>query len=588
MTTTPSTEQLAQADRDDGLPVPRAALLELGLAEDQVEAALAAAPLVVAFQADRVPGAHFDVARVRRALRALATFRHTKGRWAGLPMRLGQGLDPWQVVWVIAPVFGWVHYDAEVGAVVRVIRAVWVEVPRKNGKSTISAGVANVLLLADGEDGAEVYAAAGDRMQAGRVFEDAKRMCLTSKQARGRVQCLAEVIRVPRTGGVFRVLSRIAEAAHGLNVSGAVVDEVHVHKRRDLVDAIETGTGAREQPLVLFITTADEATDGSIYDEKHNYTRKVASRIVEDPTHYGVIWAADDSDDPFAESTWRKANPGLGISPSLSYLRKEANKARTTPSYFPTFCRLHLNRRMRDTSRLIDMRSWDSTAGMVDLEKLAKRRAWGGLDLSATSDFTAWWMGVETDQPGIELEFFWRFWVPEERVEDIQRQLQVPLPTWIKEGLVTATEGNVIDYLAVQADIIADCGKVDMQRISYDRMFAGQLVQEVDAALKGVEVVPVAQTFLGLSPAIKELHRLLGRSGEQTSEGRVRHGGNPVARWMASVVEGKGDGQDNWKLVKPERFKSQARIDGMSALVTGLDGYLRRKRQVRRQVVVMR
>jgi len=566
--------------RSTDLPVPHEALLELGLTPEQIDEAARARPLVVAFQANRAEGAWFDVERVRKVLRALAAFKHTKGRWAGLPLRLGKGLAPWQVVWIIAPVFGWVRYDDEVDAVVRVIRVAWVEVPRKNGKSTISSGIGNVLLLADGEIGAEVYAAAGDKLQARRVFDDAKRMCLTSKAARSRVEPLAEVIRVPKTGGIFRVLSKVAEAAHGLNVSGAIIDEVHVHKRRDLVDAIETGTGARTQPLVVFITTADEATEGSIYDEKHNYTRKVAEGIVDDPTHYGVIWAAEDTDDPFDEATWRKANPGLGVSPSLSYLRKEAQKARTTPSYFPTFCRLHLNRRMRDRSRLIDLRQWDACGGIVDLARLKGRRAWGGLDLSAVSDLTAWWLGVESPTPGIELEMIWRYFVPEERVEDLERQLQVPLSRWVAEGWVIATEGNVIDYARVRDVVLADCQVVDIQRISYDRMFAGQMVQEIDAELKGVDVVPVAQTFVGQSPAIKELLRLLGVSGKGAEAGRLRHGGDPVTRWMASVVEARTDGQDNLRLVKPDRAKSQARIDGISAMVTGLDGYLRRPRTV--------
>ncbi|WP_431903664.1 terminase large subunit [Nonomuraea sp. bgisy101] len=579
MTTTCST--------DVQLPVPRDALLELGLTEAQIDQAAAAAPLVVAFQADQQEGAWFDVERARKALRALAKFRHTKGRWAGQPFQLGRGLDPWQVVWILAPIFGWVFFDEEIGRVVRVIRTAWIEVPRKNGKSTISSGIANVLLLADGEVGAEVYAAAGSKDQAGRVFEDAKRMCLTSKAARSRVDALAEVIRVPRTGGILRALSKIAETAHGLNVSGGVIDEIHVHKKRDLVDAIETGTGARDQPLIIFITTADEADEGTIYDEKHSYTRKVADGVIEDPSHYGVIWAAGETDDPFAESTMRKANPGLGVSPTLRYLRKEAAKARTTPSYFPTYCRLHLNRRMRDSSRLVDLRTWDAVAGDVDLEALAGRRAWAGLDLSAVSDLTAWWMGIESPDPGIELEFAWRFWVPGDRVADLERQLQVPLSRWIEQGWITATEGDVIDYATVQTTVEADCRALDMQRIGYDRMFAGQMVQELDAALRGVDVVPIAQTFLGQSPAVKELQRLLGRSGEQAGPGRIRQGGNPVARWMASVVEVKDDGQDNLRLVKPDRRKSQARIDGMAACVTGLDGYLRRPKKKSSKMTVM-
>jgi phage terminase large subunit-like protein len=576
MTQTPSTDEL---------PVPREALVELGLTAEQIEQAIAARPTTVAFQADRPEGSYFDVERMRKALRALAAFKHTKGRWAGMPMRVGQGLAPWQVMWVIAPVFGWVYYDEEVDAVVRVIRTVWIEVPRKNGKSTVSSGIGNVLLLADGEIGAEVYAAAGDRTQAGRVFDDAKKMCLTSPHARKRVKPLAEVIVDNKFGGVFRALSKIAEAAHGLNVSGAVIDEVHVHKKRDLVDAIETGTGARTQPLIIFITTADEATDGSIYDEKHNYTQKISKNIVEDPTHYGVIWAADEKDDPFAEATWHKVNPGLGVSPTLSYLRKEAAKARNTPTYFPTFCRLHLNRRMRDATRLIDLNQWDACGGIVDLARLKGQPAWGGFDLSAVSDFTCWWLGVQSPTPGVELEMFFRYFVPEDSVDKLERQLQVPVKQWIAKGFVTQTEGNVIDYTAVKKAALADCRQVNIRRISYDRMFAGQMVQEIDAELKGVETVPVAQTFIGQSPSVKELQRLLGVTETGKAEGKMRHGGDPVTRWMASVVETKNDGQENLRLVKPNRAKSQARIDGIAAMTTGLDGYLRRVKPGLKRVV---
>jgi len=568
MTLTPSTETL---------PAPYESLLELGLTDEDIVKALASKPAVLAFQADKADGARFDVDRAKKVLGALGKFRHTKGRWARdrRRLRLGEGLDPWQVVWVIAPVFGWVAFDPEIDAEVRIIRAVWIEVPRKAGKSTLSSGLANVLLLADGEIGAEVYAAAASLPQAGRVFEDAKKMCLTSPQASKKVRALAGVMTVPHTGGVFRALSKVAETAHGLNVSAAVIDEVHVHKRRDLIDAIETGTGAREQPLIIFITTADEATEGSIYDEKHTYTRNVANGVVQDPTHYGVVWAAGEKDDPFAEETLRKANPGLGTSPTLSYLRKEAAKAKTTPTYFPTFCRLHLNLRMRGQSRLIDLRQWDDALGSCDLEALKRQRAWGGFDLSAVSDLSAWWLGVESKRPGIELEMFWRFWLPEESLEDLERQLMVPLKQWVDEGWISLTDGNVIDYEAIRDAALKDCEHLQIQRISYDRMFAGQMVQEIDTKLKGVEIVPVAQTFYGSSPAVKELQRLLG-SGEARGKPRMLHGPNPVARWMASLVEAKNDGLDNLRLVKPDRQKSQSRIDGMSAMVTGLDGYVRR------------
>lgn len=565
------------------LPVPRDALLELGLSEEQIAEAESARPLVVAFQADRHPGAWFDVERARRALRALGAFKHTKGRWSGVRMRLGEGLDPWQVVWVLAPVFGWVHYDDEIDRIVRVIRTVWVEVPRKNGKSTLSSGVSGVLLLADSEMGAEVYNAAGSTIQAGRVFEDAKRMLLTSPAARRRVEPLKEVVRVPKTGGILRVLSRVAETAHGLNVSGAIVDEVHTLRlRRGLVEAIETGVGARDQPLIVFITTADEAEEGTIYDEKHTYTRNVALGIVNDPGHYGVIWAAKETDDPFVESTWRKANPGLGKSPTLAYMRREAEKAKSSPTYFPSFCRLSLNRRMRDQSLWLDMDKWDECSGAVDRSALRGRRAWGGLDLSAVSDFTAWTVWVEPTRPGAELDLLCRFWVPGERLETLEKKLLVPIRQWVNDGWITATEGDVIDYAAVRAAVIGDSNHLSLQRISYDRMFAGPLVQEMAEVIDEKALLPVAQTYLGLSPACKELERLLGSED-------FRHGGNPVLRWMASVVEVRNDGMDNIRPVKPDRHKSTRRIDGIQAAVTGLDGWLRMSRaeKKRHRITVM-
>ncbi|MBB6439926.1 terminase large subunit [Streptomyces candidus] len=573
--TTRSTRQLSKQDVKDGLPVPRLALLELGLSEEDIAEALARRPLVVANQLYEQPGAYYDVEAARRAVKAIESFKHTKGRWGGSPLKLAH----WQAVWVILPAFGWLYFDEELGRPVRVARTVYVEIPRKNGKSTLSSGIGLTLLMADRETGAEVYAAAASLDQAKRVFDDAKRMATTSKAVRGRADVLTNVIRVPRTGGVFRALSRIAETAHGLNVSGAVIDELHVHKTRDLVDAITTGTGARDQPMVVMITTADDAQEGSIYDEVHGVTEKVAGHVMSDPAHYGVIWAAADNDDPFAEETWRRANPGLGVSPTLAYMRREAEKARTTPSYYPTFLRLSLNIRSRASTRWIDLRRWDANAGMVDEQALKGRRAWGGIDLSAVSDFTAWVLAVESPQPGVEVELVPRFWLPSERLEELQRTLQVPLAEWARQGFLRLTDGDAIDYDAIEKQVLEDCRFFDVQRLGYDRMFAGQLVQNVDRETKrGLVVEPLAQTFLGLSAGCKEMDRLLRMDA-------IRHGGHPVLRWMASVVEVIADGNDNIRTVKPDRGKSAARIDGVQASVMGLSGYLRRPKKKSRVAV---
>jgi phage terminase large subunit-like protein len=570
MTTTCSTDgrfHLTFEDQADELPVPRAALHELGLSDDEIAEALASKPLVVANQAHLKSGAWFDVPAARRAKQAIESFKHTKGRWGGNALLLA----PWQLVWVIAPVFGWLYDDEEAGRPVRVVRTAWVEVPRKNGKSTISSGAALTLLLADREVGPEVYAAAGSLDQAKRVFDDAKRMAQTSRAVRGRVDARAAVLLTPRTGGVLRALSRIAETAHGLNVSGGVIDEVHVHKSRDLVDAIETGTGARDQPLIIFITTADEGDEGTIYDEKHTYTVRVAELVVEDPSHYGVIWAAEEKDDPFAESTWRKANPGLGVSPTLAYLRKEAAKAKVTPSYFPTFCRLHLNRRMRSKVRWLPMPLWDANQGeLTPARRQRFQPAWGGLDLSAVSDLSAWVLVVRSRQPGKELEIIPRFWVPEERCDDLAHQLQMPLRDWVEAGLLTLTEGDAIDYAAIEDQILADSRTYRIQRISYDRMFAGGSLQRIEANPRIAEVTPMSQTYLGMGPASKETERLL-------RERAFVHDGHKVLRWNAGCVEVIRDGNDNIRPVKPKRDESSARIDGIAALVMAVDGYLRRK-----------
>lgn len=549
----------------DDLPVPYDALLELGMSGDEIEDAWNRRPLISALQADEQPGAYFSVEHAARAVRAIESFKHTKGRWGGAPLKLAT----WQKVWVVAPIFGWVYHDEEIDRTVRVIRSALVEVPRKNGKSTLSSGIALTLLLADREMGAEVYAAAGSLEQAGRVAEDAKRMAMTSKAVRGRVEVLRSVIRVPRTGGLFRPLSKIAETAHGLNVSGAIIDELHVHKSRDLVDAILTGTGARDQPLSLFITTADEGKEGTIYDEIHTYNQRCAEGVIQDPQQYGAIWAAPEDADPFDPETWQRANPGLGVSPSLSYIRREAEKAKASPSYLPTFMRLSLNRRMRASTRWFDMPMWDANAGLVEDRRLRGRRAWGGLDLSAVSDLSAWVLAVESRQRGVDLELMAHFWLPEERVDDLAAQTQMPLREWVREGFLTLTEGDAIDYSAIEKQILADCRRLDVQRISYDRMFAGQLVQRLADKTRGVEVTPIAQTYLGMSPGSKELERML-------REGVIRHGGHPVLRWNAACVEVMADGNDNIRPTKPDRATSSARIDGIAAAVMAMDGYLRR------------
>ncbi len=509
----------------------------------------------------QVRGAWWDIDAVVRVIDALCDLKHTKGRWANKPLIP----DPWQIVWVIAPVFGWKHPDGT-----RIIREALVEIPRKNGKSTLSSGFGLILLAADGEEGAEVYAAATTKPQAGIVLDAAKAMVRKSPGLRTRLESLVGVIRFPRRNGIFRVLSSVADAAHGLNVSGGVIDELHVHKNRDLVDVIITGTGSRDQPLIIIITTADDGREGTIYDEKHEYARKLALKIIRDASFYGVIWCADDDDDPFAEDTWKKCNPGYGRSLQKAFIKKEAEKARVTPSYFPTFCRLHLNIRQRPYTRFIDLDRWDKSAGGVIVpERLSGRECYGGLDLSATTDLTSLVLTFP-DAKHEALDVLAFFWMPADGLEDRVKSDHVPYDAWAREGFITLTEGSVIDYESVIDRIVWVRKHFDLRRMSHDRWQAGPVVQSLEK--HGIESVPVGQGFQGMSAGTKELERLY-------LNGAFHHGGNPVLRFCADSVEVQHDKYDNIRPVKPDRSKSTKRVDGITASIMSIDGWMRRPGQ---------
>lgn len=522
-------------------------------------------PLVQTPSPEYVKGAWFDEAAVDRVVKALRALPHTKGRWA----RRALELEPWQLEHIVAPVFGWRYSltdpDPDLAGT-RIVRTAWIEEPRKNGKSTLASGLGIVLLVADGERGPEVYAAAAARAQAKIVHEPAKAMVRGSPALRGKLKVLADVITVPRTGGIFRAVGKAADLAHGLNVSGAIIDEVHIHKTRDLIDALETGTGSREQPLVIFITTADEGEEFSIYAEKHTYTRQVAAGIVKDPSHFGVIWAAEDGDDPFDEKTWEKANPNLGVSVTRAYLQKEADKAKSTPSYRPVFERLHLNLRRRNVTPFLPLDRWDRAAGTWVDKEWNGLVAYGGLDLSTTTDLTAFALDAPTANGSYLAETL--FWLPEERAEDLERAYHLPFLAWAKEGWLNLTEGNVVDYERVRADITRrirelGCGVAE---IAYDPWNATETVLQLEKA--GFAVAPVRQGYPSLSAATKELERLV--MGSTVRKPLYRHRGHPILRWNADCVEVRTDQGGNIKPAKPDRQRSSKRIDGIAAHVNAI------------------
>jgi phage terminase large subunit-like protein len=323
-------------------------------------------------------GFRFDRAAAQHAIDFFGFLRHSKGEWAGQTFELA----PWQV-FVVGCLFGWQQSDG-----LRRFRTAYCAVPRKNGKSTLSAGIGLYLLVSDGEQGAEIYSAATSRDQARIVFDEAKRMVGSSPALQRRVGILINNLHVAATTSRFMPLSSDASTMDGLNVHGAIIDELHAHRNRHVVDVLETATGARRQPLLFEITTAGYDRH-SICFEHHDYSIKVLEGTVPDDSWFAFIAAADEDDDWSAPEVWRKANPNFGLSVKEDDLARKAEKAIALPGAQNAFRRMHLNEWTEQAERWIDVAAWDACDGLIDLDQLRGRPCFGGLDLSTTTDVTA-------------------------------------------------------------------------------------------------------------------------------------------------------------------------------------------------------
>lgn len=494
-----------------------------------------------------VAGAWFDQSAVERVVRFFGHLRHIKGVMGGHPLVL----DPWQIEYLIAPVFGWKNAQG-----FRIVREAWWEMPRKNAKSTLGSGVGLYLLSADREPGAEVYSLAGAKRQARQVFDPARAMVRSgSKEIRDRLLPHRNVIEYPETNGFFEVLASDAGLQHGLNVHGAVIDEVHVHKTRDLIDVVDTATGSRRQPLIIYITTADEDDRTSIYDEKRTYVERLAEGIIEDPSVYGVVFAAPDDADPFAEATWEAANPGIDRSVMRGYLAAKAKKAAASPAFLPTFKRLHLGIRSRPTTAVwLDLDAWDACPDFLP-DDLTGATAWGGLDLASSVDFAAWKIVIPHDDGTVTV--LSRFFLPEVALSR-RGEMQATMQMWAHAGYLTVTPGKTTSFEVIKAQILRDAAALDLRSIGYDRWNAIKLVQELED--EGISMIPCPQTVASLSAPSKNYERLV-------NERQLRHGGNPVLRWMATNVVPVYDAAEN---VKPDKARSKEKIDGIVADVMAM------------------
>jgi phage terminase large subunit-like protein len=472
---------------------------------------------------------------------------HIKGEFAGRPFVL----EPWQERDIIRPLFGWKRSDGS-----RRYRTAYIEIPRKNGKSSLAAGVGLYLLTADGETGAEVYSAASDREQAAIVFGVARGMRDASPELRKRLTPYVRALVMFSTASSYKVLSADAPTKHGFNAHGILFDELHAQPNRDLYDVLTTSTGARRQPLV-FITTTAGYDRHSICWEVHEFACKVRDGVVDDPSFLPVIYAAAADDRWDDHAVWAKANPGLGVSVKLEYLEQQAAKARESLAYQNTFRRLHLNQWTAQAERAIDMDAWNACASPASLEQLRGRRCYAGLDLASTTDIAA--LVVVGRDAADQLVVVPYFWVPEDNVRRRALKDRVPYDVWIQEGRLRATPGNVIDYDVIRREI-GELGQVvELTEIAIDRWNATQIATQLTG--DGFTIVQFGQGFASMAAPTKELLRLV-------AAGELAHGNHPVLRWMASNLSVRQDAAGN---LKPDKATSGEKIDGIVALVMALD-----------------
>lgn len=474
---------------------------------------------------------------------------HGKGEWAGTPVRLG----PWQA-FIIGSVYGWMAKDGY-----RRFRTVYNEVARKNGKSTTLAGVGLYGLVADKEIGAEVYSAATRKDQARIIFDAAKMMVRASPGLSARIGLFKNNLSIDQTGSKFEPLSADDRTLDGLNPHLVLVDELHKHKSRAVLDVLDTALGARRQPLLWIITTAGDDSPETVYAQENAYAIQVLEGVVEDDSYCAFIATLDEGDRWDNPKVWIKANPNLGVSVKLSDLKRQAAKAAHSPPALMAFKRLRMNVRTSDVTRAIDMDVWRRNSdGPFDPASLLGRPFFGGLDMSSKIDLTAW---VKLYPPRGE-ERKWavvcRFWMPADTVEEKSDRDRVQYQRWINEGLIEATAGNVIDHNEIQAAVMEDCRQFEPFSIAYDPWNATQLA--VALAAEGLPMFEFIQGIKSYTAPTKELEALVLGT-------RLNHGDNPVLAWMANSLHVRRDSNENHM---PSKKHSTGRIDGVTALIMAI------------------
>ena len=498
---------------------------------------------------------HYDKDAADYAVMFIESLCHTKGTWAGKPFEL---ID-WQEQ-IIRDLFGVLKPNGY-----RQFNTAYIEIPKKQGKSELAAAVALLLLCGDGEERAEVYGCAADRNQAKIVFDvavDMVRFCPALSKRVKILESQKKITYLP-TNSSYQVLSADVANKHGFNTHGVIFDELHTQPNRKLFDVMLQGSGdARMQPLYFLITTAGNDTNSICY-EVHQKAIDIAEGRKVDPTFYSVIYGAAEDEDWTDPEVWKKANPSLGITVGIDKVQAACESAQQNPGEENAFRQLRLNQWVKQSVRWMPMDKWDACAFPVSEDDLEGRICYGGLDLSSTTDITAFVLVFPPLDEEDKYYILPYFWIPEETLDLRVRRDHVPYDLWERQGTLMTTEGNVVHYGYIEKFIEQLGERFNIREIAFDRWGAVQMVQNLEGM--GFTVVPFGQGFKDMSPPTKELMKLV-------LEERIAHGGHPVLRWMMDNIYIRTDPAGN---IKADKEKSTEKIDGAIATIMGLDRAIR-------------